>query len=328
MTGGTGVPESRASQTFANECARRAPRSDSRWVFRLAYIALVPYLAFLMLRHRSMTVFTAANPGITCGGALGESKSTILRQLARHANVVAEFGVLAPESDLRNRARSAMLCMQEAGLAFPVVMKPDVGERGWGVALIESPHDLKAYLACVKQSVIVQRYIEGVEAGIFYCRHPDRREGSIVSIAQMHHRRTSRLFGYASRFKRFTDAREWVTPQLAHAIDVIGRSFPAFYFGRFDVRAASVDALLRGDFRIIELNGVLAEAIHTYDPSASLADTCLTLFRRSRTVFSIGARNRARGATPTPLSEFCWLLLVKLWTVGAASRRQALARVC
>jgi hypothetical protein len=53
-----------------------------------------------MVRHRSPTVFTAANPGIATGGTVGESKAATLVAVERAGGPVAEFSLAAPHSDL------------------------------------------------------------------------------------------------------------------------------------------------------------------------------------------------------------------------------------
>lgn len=49
------------------------------WAF---YPPVICYVLFLALKHRSLTVFTAANPAIPASGFIGESKLDILRGLA------------------------------------------------------------------------------------------------------------------------------------------------------------------------------------------------------------------------------------------------------
>ena len=56
----------------------------SRWEFwppYLFYPPVVAYIAYLGIRFRSWTLFTAANPAIPAGGFVGESKHQILDQL-------------------------------------------------------------------------------------------------------------------------------------------------------------------------------------------------------------------------------------------------------
>ena len=60
----------------------------SRWEFwppYLFYPPVVAYIAYLGVRFRSWTLFTAANPAIPEGGFVGESKHQILEQLKNAA---------------------------------------------------------------------------------------------------------------------------------------------------------------------------------------------------------------------------------------------------
>ena len=312
-----------------------------RWRWRrnwLAYIPLVPYLLWLIIRHRSPTLFTAANPGIATGGTVGESKAAILRCVERVGGPVAEFSLVAPHSDYGVRVRAATQWMDETGVPFPVIVKPDVGEQGWGVALICTRRGLERYFQCMQVAVIVQRYVHGIEAGIFYCRRPGAERGQIVSISEsIHHREVradpcpegapSIVFGFTCHDAEYRDACDWKSLQLERTIDEVGRAVPGFFFGRFDVRAESVDALRRGEFMVIELNGVLSESIQIYDPAVTLARACVTLFRQWRVAFEIGAATRARGTVPTRLREIVRLMAMKIWRQMSARRLRKLARM-
>jgi hypothetical protein len=75
--------------------------------------------------------------------------------------------------------------MAEAGLAFPIVAKPDLGKNGTGVRIIESAETLAEYLTDLPKDcvVVLQKYIpyEG-EAGVFYIRYPHEERGRVVSL--------------------------------------------------------------------------------------------------------------------------------------------------
>jgi hypothetical protein len=67
--------------------------------------------------------------------------------------------------------------------AWPLIFKPDVGQRGAGVRLIDSLMEARQYLAENPFAIVVQPYHPGpFEAGIFYYRHPDQPRGRIFSI--------------------------------------------------------------------------------------------------------------------------------------------------
>ena len=91
----------------------------------------------------------------------------------------------------------------------------------------------------------------------------------------------------------FLDGADLETEALRRAIDGAARAHPGFYFGRFDLRAESAEALQAGRFHILELNGVAAEATHIYDPAVSVWEAYRVLFRQWRIAFEIGARCRA-----------------------------------
>src|SRR5262249_2907864 len=63
----------------------------------------------------------------------------------------------------------------------------------------------------------------------------------------------------------FLDATALKTQALERIVDTISQSHPGFFFGRFDIRVPSVEALRAGrGIKVIELNGVSAEATHIY----------------------------------------------------------------
>ncbi|MEO8658171.1 MAG: VTT domain-containing protein [Bryobacteraceae bacterium] len=159
----------------------------TRWEFwppYVAYLPLIPYLLFLAIRHRSLTVFSAVNPGMPDGGFVGESKSAILENLKRGDAPVAAFARLPASLPPAMRLSTVVRFMDEQATGFPVVVKPDVGERGSGVTIVRSAEELERHLENSQCNLIVQRYIAGPEFGIFYVRYPEEEKGRIVSITR------------------------------------------------------------------------------------------------------------------------------------------------
>lgn len=147
------------------------------WAF---YPPVLLYLFWLALKHRSATLFTAANPGMSGGGGfVGESKSEILSRL--HPEAVAPYRVL-PAGSHPERLAAIADFQQATGADYPVVLKPDVGQRGSGVVVARGPAEVEAFLTAVPGPAIVQRYVAGPELGIFYLRLPEEPAGRIFSI--------------------------------------------------------------------------------------------------------------------------------------------------
>ena len=152
------------------------------WPMWLFYPPVAVYVLWLGLKHRSLTLFTAADPGIPSGGVVGESKAAILSALGDGDPRVATTRILPAGTPVAERAAAARRLMDEAGLTFPVIGKPDIGERGDGVALLRDSDALAHYVTAAGGDTLIQEYVAGEEFGIFYWRMPDAERGRIFSI--------------------------------------------------------------------------------------------------------------------------------------------------
>jgi len=131
--------------------------------------------------------------------------------------------------------------------------------------------------------------------------------GEVVSLGDL---------GTHCRGAMFLDGRAALTPEVERAFDELSRGFDGFYFGRYDVRARSVEDFKDGRFTVIELNGVTSEATHIYDPRVGLFEAYRALFEQWQLAFEIGAENVRRGAATTSL----WSLGRLLWQYRRSSQ--------
>ena len=150
-----------------------------RWAF---YPPVVLHVLWLGVKHRSLTLFTAANPGIPGGGLVGESKWEILRAFHAPDGVVPATTLIPATEPIARRAARVEAFLTAHGLAWPIVLKPDVGERGDGVAIVHSAPEVLHYLERAGGDVLAQEYVAGREFGIFYYRLPGAAAGRIFSI--------------------------------------------------------------------------------------------------------------------------------------------------
>lgn len=158
------------------------------------WVNLVPMVVqwcWLGLRHRSLTLPSAANPRITAGGLVGDTKSEYFTCMGPLAQArVATWVRVAVAGD--SALHAALIAMGKQGLGFPVVVKPDLGWCGFGVRRIDDVAQLADYLARYPcgASLILQRYLdEPGEAGIFYIRHPHQPRGRLLGILLRHYPR-------------------------------------------------------------------------------------------------------------------------------------------
>jgi membrane protein DedA with SNARE-associated domain len=155
----------------------------SRWEFWPAWLFYVPvtaYIAWLAVRHRGLSTISAANPGIPDGGIAGESKFEILNRLPSEWTVPSILVQRGTPMDRLHRLRTE--CLARAW-ALPLILKPDVGQRGAAVRLIQTWASAADYLETFSAAVVAQPYHPGpFEAGIFYHRLPGCARGRILSI--------------------------------------------------------------------------------------------------------------------------------------------------
>lgn len=158
------------------------------WFF---YIPTFLHYFWLSLRHRSLRLPLNSNPAIYASGLENESKIQIYDLLN---NSPACKPWLAPVTSIPPRPgqsttirfNDARAALQAANLPYPVVAKPDIGQRGVGVRRIRDDAELLDYLNHypLDQPLIFQYLIPHPhEAGILYVRFPDAAESSIPSFA-------------------------------------------------------------------------------------------------------------------------------------------------
>jgi len=318
----------------------------SGWVF---YPPIVAWILWLGLRHRSPLAFTAANPALEASGFVGERKIECLMPLSTRApDMVAPLVLLELATPLPERIGAARRFAAEQG-GYPIVLKPDIGQRGRGVAIIRDEAALRDYLAHAPGDVIAQRYISGAEFGVFVYRDPSSGAARILSVTSKQFPQVTgdgskplhRLIREHARarliapllWQKFADRMDWVpadgeivplieigahcrgslfrdasdlaTPALHAFVARLFEALPGYHFGRLDLRCPSAEALARGEgIRLLEVNGVSAEAAHIYEPGTPLWRGYESMFRQWSIAFAIGSANQRAGASTLNLRQF------------------------
>jgi len=149
------------------------------WPFWILYIPVFLNWIVSSIRLKSFLYFTTINPRIETGGFVKESKMKILKQIPE---------IYIPTSILIDKEEHFELILtkiKEAKITFPLVAKPDVGERGYNVSICETEDELKDYFRSSDEEVIIQEFIHyPIELAILYYKHPNEDEGVISSICR------------------------------------------------------------------------------------------------------------------------------------------------
>lgn len=305
------------------------------WPFTILYIPAFFYYLLQVIYHRSFFFFSASNPSIDFGGMMGESKMNIY-QMIPAAIIPKTF-----RYDPGTKAEEIITKMKSETLKFPVILKPDVGERGWMVEKIKNIQDLDIYLQKIKVPFLLQEWIDyPVELGVFYVRLPDEINGEVTSLTQKSfltvtgngkstvkallktQQRAQLTFNFNAelyqnilsevpgngekimvesignhcRGTEFVNLNATISEQLNKTIDAIAKQIPNFYFGRFDLRCASLESLTNGkDFKIIELNGAGAEPGHIYGSGVTVFQAWRDILFHQYLLSKVSAQNQKNG---------------------------------
>ncbi|GLR76585.1 D-alanine--D-alanine ligase [Aliivibrio sifiae] len=154
------------------------------WFF---YTPVVIQSFFLGIKHFDFALPLIANPSIKLSGMIGESKHDILTLAGPIAQQwISPFTTITTTSTpILQQTQNAIEAMDKQHLSFPVVAKPDLGCRGVGVKLIQSPKQLSEYFSSFPinaRFLIQEKAPYSAEAGIFYVRYPNEKKGKIISI--------------------------------------------------------------------------------------------------------------------------------------------------
>ena len=149
------------------------------WSFHAIYLALYPVFILICIRARSFFFFSASNPSIQNGGYLGESKKDLFGLLPVHLQPATLFFKKGSDpADVLEK-------IEQAGLRFPMIGKPDIGGRGRGVKKLDDEAGILNYVLSAGMDFHIQEFVSYPrEAGIFYFRIPDQRKGNISGIVE------------------------------------------------------------------------------------------------------------------------------------------------
>ncbi len=309
----------------------------------LSNIPIVGFYCWYAAKARHLLFFSAANPAIPLGGAIGESKYDILRRIP--AQVVPKT-VFVP---IGTSFEKVIDEVQAAGIAFPLIAKPDIGERGFLVKKIENAGDLRDHLTRYPVDFIIQEFLDlPFEATVLFVRFPGHNsrfqitsvcikeflrvtgdgQRSLRDLILDHPRAAFQLERlereYAAGLQqipaagqllalgvignhclgtKFLDGNHLIDSRLTRVFEQICRRIDGIYYGRFDLKSASLDALKSGRFKVMELNGVLGEPAHVYDPAVGPWRAYRDFLRHWRFIFEVSQANRKTGVPVSTLRE-------------------------
>lgn len=151
------------------------------WPTLPIYLPVIPVILFAAVWRRSLRCVLVSNPAMPSSGLVEDSKSDILEGL-RASGRVADFITLDAEISPSEKFAKLEKWMEERGLSYPVVLKPDAGERGRGVVIAKDEATARETIDTADRLLLAQEFVPGVEYGVFYERKPGEKEGRVTGL--------------------------------------------------------------------------------------------------------------------------------------------------
>ncbi len=222
------------------------------WVSKTYKWLSIAYWATYSLYFRSITFFSAANPSIHLGGMLDECKSDIYK-LVPPAYLPKSFVI-----ESYNHAAAKKIAQQ---LGYPIILKPDIGYRGFMVKKVDSEASLLAveheYLGI---RMLLQEYLQyPCEFSVLYYQINSQHYG-ISSITQKH---LPIIVGdgintvgqlVTSKDNPFLD-KKWITKNLLVQLDTVlpkGKELIIDHVGNFSRGSSFENLLPKNNIALIE----------------------------------------------------------------------------
>lgn len=305
------------------------------WPFAVLYFPLSFFWVGYMIRSRAVWFFTPSNPTIAFGGFEGEGKKEMYDQLPPHT-VPRTIYIMhdLPFDVVRQRIAEAgftypFIVKPDVGMKGILFRKIDSEEQLQKYHeripveyivqdLIEMPVEVSVFYyrhpstqRGTVSGFILKELLHVVGDGgstleQLITNHPRARH----RYEEMKHRHGHRLnrvvekdhifyLSYAGNHNRgahFTNLHTEIDDQLVQVFDELSLYSKHFYYGRYDIKAASISDLKAGkNFMILEYNGCGAEPNHIYDCNMKLLDAYREILKHWKALYEISKYNHQNG---------------------------------
>jgi len=273
------------------------------------YGPMVPLFCWMALKYRHLCFFTTANPMIFTGGTGMESKYKTLLLIPsqfRPTTIFVPAGqslelvtqeitqlqlqyplILKPDVGYRGLLVSLVKAEDELATLLRTYQVDFIIQEfipypeEFGVLYHRFPNQAKGRISSVTLKDFLHIYGDGVSTVEMLMKRKSRTSLQLARLATEQLALLNSIppkgkkvylgkIGNHSRGTTFLNGNHLIDQQLIDTFDQISSQINGFFYGRFDVKCPGVEELKLGKhIKIIEINGVLAEPAHIYDPLKS-----------------------------------------------------------
>jgi hypothetical protein len=257
------------------------------------------YWAWRYLECGDITYFCRTNPGIEFGGVLDYSKFQIIQQIPDQYKPKTEFlfnksvhSKLLPfpfvaKPDIGERGIHVEIIKNLSDWEnYPVKKNIIIQELieypfEFGIFYVHNPATKEYDILSITGKEFLIFESDGIQTLKEFLENHPRAESRMDYLKSKFSKEWEKILpkgtrillepiGNHNRGTKFIDSTHLKTDQLKKTLHEIAQNIDGFYYGRFDVKSTSIEALQKGEMVILEINGANSEPTHIYDPSYNL----------------------------------------------------------
>jgi hypothetical protein len=306
-----------------------------KWDYRVKYYPLAPVWLWYCLRARSFWWFTPSNPTLTFGGFEGESKREMYEQLPegkypRTIYIKASWPFEQAENAMQSCGFNYPFAVKPdvgmMGLMFRKISNRETFEMYHRLMFCD--YILQEHIDLpVEVSVFYYRYpgeVHGHITGFIkkegmqvigdgtsnlwqLISADDRARFKLPEMRAKHEQHLNRIISKGevyvlspslnlSRGGRLVPLTQLKDEQLLKIFDDLSHFTGSFYYGRYDIKCASIEDLKIGvNYSILEFNGAGAEPHHVYGMGNNIFQAQKILLQHWKILYRISQMNYKKG---------------------------------
>jgi len=306
------------------------------WPWWIFYGPVYLYYLWLSLKARSLVFFSAANPTMELGGLVGYSKFDILKRvpekyrpvclhlegdikLPEIIRVTSKVGVtypfiLKPNQGERGYAVEKICSKNELDDYLERFCPDDIIIQEYiahpvelGIMYSRMPGEEKGKITSIvikkflsvrgDGNSSIQQLIKSDSRSNKYLKLFSKRMGIRINrILPEGYTLELDAIGNHCRGTTFLNGNHLINEDLESIFDRISLAMKVHFFGRFDLRVASLQDLYNGEsLKILEVNGANSEPAHIYDPEMPIIRAYKHLFKHWKRLYHVSIANRQMG---------------------------------
>ena len=308
------------------------------WHYHVKYIPIAPAWLWYCIKAGSFWFFTASNPTITFGGFEGEGKEEIYKQLpsgSYPAGILIKHGIpfSEVESLLNNTGLNYPLVVKpDEGMmgymfrritnidsvrSYHEKMPLDYLIQEWvdfpvevSIFYSRMPDSEKGRISGFLMKKMPEVTGDGKSTLLQLIQNDSDLQYQLKEISNHHKIRFNMILPQGEKFilsyasnrnqgAKLISLSDEIDEKLIAFMDNLSAGAKYFYYGRFDIKCASIEKLKEGkDFKILEYNGAGAGVQHIYGNGLTLWKACNDILKHWKILFRISDYNHRINQVP------------------------------